>query len=449
MTSPLDPRATGNTTTATWWEAEGRRIAGELGGVSAVLILATNHDYAARVALGIARVVSETRHVALGDLTGDATPLYDVAGGEDAFGLSDCLRQGLPLNDIARPAPDRESLFILPAGSPPVACEEILGHERWPRLVSGFAKVGALLLLVAPIDAAGVNTLAGAVAGVVLVDVPALRARNFHVLATVNAPVDTLALARAEAKRSLRIRAGVALLAIVAVGSAAWAERSRIATAYHTALAKRAASAAAGTPPAGAATTTATPAPPAAPPAAPTERADTVRLIDPVNPADTSATAQFAVEVMAANTLAGANSFLSDNAKEMSRDGATISPVGVGGSTNVWYKVVVGASHNRAGADSLLATLRRGKLVRNGEGLVVKVPYALVLAENVAQAGAEDLRKTWQQRGFSPYLLIQTDGSVRLLAGAFETAAQAASLASALRAAGVAPVLAFRTGRTY
>jgi len=446
VTSPLDLRTTGNTTTATWWEAEGRRIAGELGDVSAILILATNHDYAARVALGIARVVSEARHVALGDLTGDAAPLYDVAGGEDAFGLSDCLRQGLPLNDIARPAPDRESLFILPAGSPPVACEEILGHERWPRLVSGFAKVGALLLLVAPIDAAGVNTLAGAVAGVVLVDVPALRARNFRVLATVNAPVDTLALARAEAKRSLRVRAGVALLAIAAIGGAGWAGRNRIAAAYRAVLAKRGAPVAAAAPSAPAGAPVA-----AAPsvPAAPTVPTDTVRLIDPVNPADTSATAQFAVEVMAANTLAGANSFLSDNAKEMSRNGATISPVGVGGSTNVWYKVVVGASHNRAGADSLLAALRREKLVRNGEGLVVKVPYALVLAENVAQADAEDLRKTWQQRGFSPYFLIQNDGSVRLLAGAFETAAEAASLASALRAAGVAPVLAFRTGRTY
>ena len=94
MTAPLEPRATGNanTTTATWWEDEGRRIAGELGDLSAVLILATNPEYAARVALGIARVVSEHRHVALGDLTGDAAPLYAVAGGEDAFGLSDCLR---------------------------------------------------------------------------------------------------------------------------------------------------------------------------------------------------------------------------------------------------------------------------------------------------------------------------------------------------------------------
>ena len=165
MTSPLDPRQTGTT----WWEDEGRRIAGQLREVSAVLIVGSNAEHAARVALAIAQVESEHRHVALGDLTGEAAPLYAVAGGEDAFGLSDCLRQGLPLNDIARPAPDRDSLFILPAGSPPVACEEILAHERWPRLVNGFAKVGALLMLVVPADAPGLAALAAATGGTVLV----------------------------------------------------------------------------------------------------------------------------------------------------------------------------------------------------------------------------------------------------------------------------------------
>jgi hypothetical protein len=115
----------------------------------------------------------------------------------------------------------------------------------------------------------------------------------------------------------------------------------------------------------------------------------------------------------------------------------------------VWYKVVVGASHDRAGADSLLAALRRERLVRSGEGRVVKVPYALVLADNIERTQALSLHESWHRRGFNPYVLVQHDGSVRLFAGAFETPAQAALLASALRAAGVAPVLAFRTGRTY
>ena len=442
MTAPHDPRPT----TATWWEDEGRRIADQLHDVSAVIVTGASTEHAARVALGIARAESERRHVALGDLTGDAAPLYAVAGGEDAFGLSDCLRQGLPLNDIARPAPDRESLFILPAGSPPIACEEILGHERWPRLVHGFAKVGALLLLVVPIDAPGIDRLAAAAAGVVLVDAPRTRARSLHVIASVSAPEAPQAAAR-ETDRPGSRRATIAIaLTVVAIGAIAaiaWLERGRIVAIYHKAMAVPAAA------PSGyVAVTPATPVPAAVTAAMP-PAADTVRLTDPVNPADTSATAPFAVEVMAANTLAGANSFLADNAKQTSMNGATVSPVAVGGSARVWYKVVVGASHVRAGADELLASMQRAKLVRNGEGRVVKVPYALVLAQNIEQSNVRSAVESWRKSGFNPYVLVQTDGSLRVFAGAFETAAQAAPLASALRAAGVAPVLAFRTGRSY
>ena len=433
MTSPLDPRQTGTT----WWEDEGRRIAGQLREVSAVLIVGSDSEHAARVALAIAQVESEHRHVALGDLTGEAAPLYAVAGGEDAFGLSDCLRQGLPLNDIARPSPDRESLFVLPAGSPPVACEEILAHERWPRLVNGFAKVGALLMLVVPADAPGLATLAAATGGTVLVDVPPSFARGLKVLATVTSPEPTRDLLRAPADHGRQRAALMVIATLLAIAAAGWFARSSISSIYRAAIAKHSApQAAAGTAPVPA-------------PAAEIPPADTVRLLDPVNPADTSSTAQFAVEVMAANTLAGANSFLSDNTRSSSLNGATLSPVTVGGSTSVWYKVVVGASHGRAGADSLLASLRREGLVRSGQGRVVKVPYALVLADNIERANVPSLHDAWQQRGFTPYVLVQNDGSVRLLVGAFETTAQAAPLASALRAAGVAPVLAFRTGRTY
>ena len=432
MTAPLDPRQT-------WWEDEGGRIAGRLREVSALVVTGTDLEIAARVALGIAYAESEQRHVALGDLAGDLAPLYAIAGGEDAFGLSDCLRQGLPLNDIARPAPGRESLFILPAGSPPLATEEIVAHERWPRLVNGFAKAGALLILVAPLDAPGIETLVAATGGVVLVDTPAARAGKLPVLATVQAPQaePRVSARRTEGWRRLRIWTTSAIAIVVAVAAVStWYAR-------HRQSAPR--SAAPRPIPALAAAPAATPSPPRA------EPADTVRLIDPVNPADTSSTVPFAVEVMAANTLAGANSFLSDNGKELAFGNATVSPVAVGAADNVWYKVVVGASHDRAGADSILALLRTRGLVRKTEGRVVKVPYALLLAENIEQANITAFlheHPLWT-RGFNPYLLVQSDGGVRVLAGAFETAAQAAPLASALRAAGVAPVLAFRTGRTY
>jgi hypothetical protein len=441
VTAPLAPPPAAST----WWEDEGRRIAERLRETSAVIVIGTSTDHAARVALGIARAESERRHVALGDLVGDAAPLYAVAGGEDAFGLSDCLRQGLPLNDIARPAPDRDTLFVLPAGSPPVACEEILGHERWPRLVNGFAEVGALLVLVAPLDAPGLAMLAGAAGGVVLVEVDEARAGALHVLAAVAPPVAPLRAARPPGPATDRGRRRRTRLAFVAIGviavlaAAGWLGRRRIITAYRALAATR-------TVPRPAVPSAVEPVPvsvPAPPPA------DTVRLSDPVNPADTSSIAPFAVEVMAANTVTGANSFLSENSRSALLIGATLSPVASGGSSSVWYKVVIGASHVRAGADSLLGALRWEGLVSSDQGRVVQVPYALLLASGLERRQAVRLLDAWRQRGFNPYLLVQGDQTVSVLAGAFETTAQAAALASALRAAGVAPVLVFRTGRTY
>ena len=441
MTAPLHPRQPATA----WWEDEGRRIAGQLHDVSAALVVGPNADHAARVALGIARAESERRHVALGDLVGDLAPLYAVAGGEDAFGLSDCLRQGLPLNDIARPAPDRDSLFILPAGSPPVACEEIFGHERWRKLVNGFTKTGALLLLVAAPGTPGFDALADATRGIVLVNAPAARTRDPRVLAAVAAPPAAPApqASRGPQPRASRRNAAVVIgLVLAALAALAWTIRTRT---------RAQPSASHQSPPAAnhsvSTLSAASPAPAAGAPSPPP--ADTVRLTDPVNPTDTSATAPFAVEVMAANTLAGANSYLSDHARSTALRGATVSPVIVGGSASLWYKVVVGGWHVRAGADSLLAALRHDGLVRGDEGRVVRVPYALVIADKLDRTKALSLHDTWRQRGINSYLMVQHDGAIRLLAGAFETAAQAAPLAAALRAAGVAPVLAYRTGRTY
>jgi hypothetical protein len=267
------------------------------------------------------------------------------------------------------------------------------------------------------------------------VEVPAARARNLTVLATVDAPAPPPVPKRTNAPRHGRRVLAAGALLLFALAVAAWLARAKISALMHRPAPKAVTAAPAAT----ASTQLARDAAPA----------DTVRLTDPVNPADTSATAPFAVEVMAANTLAGANSFLASNGKSSSLTGATISPVTVGGSASVWYKVVVGAAHVRAGADSLLAALRRERLVRSGEGRVVKVPYALLLNPNVESAEVPARVRSWQERGFNAYGLVQKDGSVRLVAGAFETPAQAAPMASALRAAGTAPVLAFRTGRTY
>ncbi len=414
-------------TNSRFWEDEGRRVAGELGGMAAVVVIGSDPIAAALVARGIAVVASETRRVVLGDLVGDLAPIYEIAGGEDAAGLTDCFREDLPLNDVARPAPNSDSLFVLPGGTPPVAVAEILAHERWPRLVAGFARAEALLLLVAPIDAPGLDSLVASTSGVVVVDTPRAKVSHFPVLATVRAP--------APARRAPRhlIRRPALWMAVIvsasALGAWSWAAHRRASGAPSN--------------PERARTTAVTPeivAPPQ-----PVAFADTIRLAEPVNPSDSTLVAPFALELMASNTLTGANSFLASSGGAFDHSAATVSPVAVGGGTSLWYKVIVGAWREQAGADALLDQLR----TREVRGRVVKVPYALLLAAGVSRTEQELIVRSWQQRGIITYALLQSDGGISLFTGAFETPNQAATLAAVLRTAGVTPVLAIRTGRMF
>ena len=416
------------------WEDEGRRLAPQLEQNASIVVLGENTQLAAAVAVGIARAESARRHVALGDLVGDSAPLYMLAGGEDAIGLADCLRDGLPLNDIARPAPECASLFVLPAGTPPVATEFVLGHERWAKLVKGFAQAGALLVLVAPLDAPGLDALVAATDGVVAVDTVPARVKRYPVLATVDTPETPVPIHATASPASVARWSIAAALLVVLAGGAAW-------FVWHRQQQSGASSTAASTG-ARAAAVPASPAPAAQSPI------DTVRLGAVVNPADSAVAARFAVEVVAANTLAGANSVLRNDGELSSFPAPTISPVQLGGGT-LWYKAVVGAWRVRGGADSLLAALRASRVVRSDNGLVVRVPYALLLADSVAREMVAHEVDVWRGRGVTAYALLQEDGSARLYAGAFETPAQAAPLAASVRDAGTVPVVAFRTGRMF
>lgn len=414
------------------WEEEGRRVAPLLSRVFAAVVVGADANHAARVALGIARTESALRRVALGDLVGDLAPLYAIAGGEDAFGLTDCFRDARVLNEVARQSPECQNLFILPAGTPPVATADVFAHERWPRLVRGFAEAGALLLLVAPLDAPGLEALVAVTGGIVAVDVSARRVRQYVVLATVTAPVQLpppSAIVRGQSRWRL-FSLGALVVAGAAIVWAAWPRR-------RTADSRRA-----GALPPAAATSS-----PASPTTAISAPADTVQLRERVNPGDSLRSAAFAIEVVAANTLAGANSFVRD-AGDVPLPASTVAPVQMGGGT-LWYRVMVGAWRSRAGADSLLEVLRSRRVVRRDAGVVVRVPYALLVADKLDSARAKEVVNSWRTRGISAYALVQEDGSVRVFAGAFETAAQAAPLAASLRDAGAPPVLAFRTGRPF
>jgi hypothetical protein len=114
-----------------------------------------------------------------------------------------------------------------------------------------------------------------------------------------------------------------------------------------------------------------------------------------------------------------------------------------------WHRVLAGAWRDRTSADSMLASLRDEGLLRAEAGLVVRVPLALMLEDGLPRGAAPARVAALVVRGVPAYALLQEDGTVRLYAGAFESAAAAVPLGADLRAAGLAPQLAYRTGRTF
>jgi hypothetical protein len=162
-----------------------------------------------------------------------------------------------------------------------------------------------------------------------------------------------------------------------------------------------------------------------------------------VNPHDSLAAAAFAVELMAANTQAGAIFKLQKDGKNL--PAATFARVDVQGVP--WFKVVSGAYVNRADADSLLANLRRRNLLQTGES-VVKLPYAF-LVDSVPSAAVAGMVAGYADRGLPVYALRQENGTAWLLLGAYESLQQASLDIVPLRASSIPPVLVYRKGRPF
>ncbi|MDQ8153854.1 MAG: hypothetical protein P3B98_04245 [Gemmatimonadota bacterium] len=414
------------------WEEEGRRLAPLFGSVASAVVIANDPEAAARVALGIARVGALERRVAVADLTGGTPSLVALAGDGDAHGITDSFLYGVSLNAVARPAADgTASLFILPCGSESSVPEEVLRSDRWRRLAAGFGDAGALLLIVAKAGTPALAALVSQTDGAVSVG-DATIPLDWRVIAQAGdrTPIATQASAVDGARRpwsafSILSAALLAVTILIAVASL-WPRRTPERAAPPRASATPAAGAAVATP--------ATP-------------ADTVRVSDPVNPPDSAIAAQFAVELVATNTATGANLWLRERGAPL--PGVTVSPVLLGAARTRWHKVLAGAWQDRMGADSLLAALRAEGILRPDAGVVVQVPLAVLLEAGVPRGAAPARVAALGSRGVPAYALVQDDGTVRLFAGAFETAAAAVPLDADLRVLGLAPQLAYRTGRTF
>jgi hypothetical protein len=406
-------------------------LAGSLHDRSAIVI--SSHDAAAAaaaaVALGVA--VSATRRVAIGDLTGDADAVYGLAGGEDAAGLAESFREGLGLNEIARPVAGNANLFVLPAGRGVRDEPALREGPRWTRLIRGFGEAGGLLVLVAPPDAPTLPVLGDAGAQLVWVG----RARGVPptppLLATIGAaqsrgrPWWRIGGGRAIPARAVALAAAGTVL--VAGGGAVVVARARLAPDGFVILPTRAAARQDSVP-----------------------AATTVALAERLDPVDSAAFAAYAIDVMAASAATNANSWLRERDGDAAVPAGTIAVIAVrDGPQRVarWHKVIVGAWHDRHDADSALAALRRRGVVAKDGGSVVRLPYALLLADSASMERADAVRAVWQAKGVAAYTLRQANGSVRVYAGAFQTVAQGVTMAQVLRDAGGVPMMAYRTGR--
>ena len=425
------------------WEDAGRQIAPLLGSYSAVVITSSDPVAAAHVALGIALAEAKHRRVVLGDLVGDLPPLRSLVKDEDPHGISDSFLYGLSLNKIGYEVEGAANLYIMPSGTDPTIGDEIFRSARWKKLALGFAETGALLLLVARSDAAGLAELAEQTDGAVLVrDAQLAAAPSALVLARVPAPTPTLKIplhrfsARAADWRKHRwaypaLAAG-AVLVVAAIGAGL--------------MLARAASRPARTP----APVAAAPVPAPIPPP-PLPAPETLYIAPPANVNDSASASAFSVELLVANTAEGANLFVRKNGAAL--PAAAVSPVPIGQERATWYKVTAGAYTRRDQADSLLFALQKsGVLATESAGRVTRSPLALLVDSVPSQGGIVDAVRAavekYTARGLTVYPLIQDDGGARIFAGAFATADQSAGLIRTLRGAGLKPVLVYRTGST-
>jgi len=397
-------------------------------------VVVTSNDLiaAAHVAIGIGLAESAHRLVMIGDLGGEIPPLQALVGDDDQHGVFDSFEFGTSFGRIAREVKGAENLFIMPSGTESPATEAIIGSERWQQFASEFANADELLLLVVASTAPGLAKLISQVDGVVLVGLQKLDALpNATVLAKVPhpnivAPPKIDLTPKSEPWTPLKIGLAAAIvLAAGITGGAYYARSHSAAKAPATAVAQ-----------------------------IDSARTDSVvaprpAALAPINPSDSSKALGFSVEILAANTAEGANFELKRHGSVM--PAATISLVPIGDTEATWYKVYAGAYPELLQADQLLALLRRRKVVADSAGSVAHVPLAFLVDSVPAQGGVaalvRDKIQNYAGRGIAAYALTQRDGSARLYTGAFETPGQASLAVSALRGAGLNPVLAYRTGR--
>lgn len=389
--------------------------------------------WAADAAWAVARAAyTSGRRVALVDLSIADPQLHAPAGvAPDAPGIVDVFAHN---GELTMAAHDVGGVFFIPAGTPTAAPEFVLAHPRWQKLHAGFRAEGALLLVY--LSPGALASLSSVPDGIIVLapggfdleapvarEVRAAQVDGANLLGVVRdrwtpgpmpAPPGVhfpIALHNNEAPpmpgRSRAARAaGGAIVVAAAVGIAAlvWNlldHPFRDTAAATSDTARVGAASAAATP--------ITPAPPATMPV------DTLAWV-----------VQVAAYANVENALAHADRIRNDGVV------ALVSPVIPAGGAVVWYRVLVGGWVNEAAASAGRDTLWNRGLAPRGEGEVLRAPFTLAITGNQT---ADALRAQG---------IPALPAGGRLVAGAFESAEQAAHARELLTRAGVPAALTLR-----
>lgn len=412
------------------YEGAGRQVAVALRGFSSVIVTSDDIIGAAHAAIGIALAESSHRLVMVADLGGDTPPLQSLIRDDDPHGVYDSFEFGTSFVRIAREVEGAKNFYVMPSGTESPAAERILGSPRWTGFASEFANADELLLLVVPSNAPGLSKLAAQIDGVVLVGLQRLDAApSANILAKVPHPaiVPAPRIDLVPKKKEVPIRTmGLIAAGLLALGIAGGALVGRSSKEEP---------------------------PPRAIVPVDSAAIDSAQPRRPVvtasNPQDSGSAPQFSVFISASNTLEGANLELKTYGTAL--PAATISLVPIGDTEAIWYKIYAGVYEDSTEAERLLATLRRRRSLPDSGEAVLRAPLALLIDSIPAQAGMTSrIRERVQalaEKDVRAYGLRQSDGSARIYAGAFVTPDESTLAATALRVAGLTPVLAYKTGR--
>jgi hypothetical protein len=435
---------TGPDTTNRWRE-EGHAIAADLDEHASAVIIGRDTERAAEVALGIAEVQARRRRVAVADLVGEVAPLQSLVPHDVVHGLMDAFVHGVSLNRIAHPVDRAGNLFIMQSGAGPIDYPVILRDDRWRRLASGFRETDALLLAVVPEGAPGVDAIAHALGAIVTVDdarVPGVAPIIASAGATTPRPeqapsageeplMPTRRPSPPDAAELLRRRSGpqprarekagiglwIAIAAGLLLGSAAvlgWANRERF----------------------GWGPSASTPLTQPTEPAAPDRRFGTI-----ANPLDSARAAGYVVVI--------ANVTDSATARQRILESLAALPAPTFSPDTPWYRVSVGAFTTEAAADTLLRELRARLVLEPESGYLLRAPYSLLLTTVADSVAVRDSLVSLRLRGVPAFALRESDSTLLLYAGAYETPDQAAAALAIHQLAVPEAVIAYRVGRAY